>query len=1091
MAQSTGTCTPGRAEANLDVNNVKAVVFNTGTLFYGNNINGNGYIAPQSGTVVPMYAAAVWVGGEVNGELHVAAATYAQAPNVYNFWPGPMDSTTGLPVNPANCSAYDRIYSVYRSDIEAFEAGDPASEDLAEWPFELGAPVIDGDDDPNNYNLAGGDRPDIVGDQALFWVMNDVGGPHTSQGTPPLGIEVQVLAFSFSRSDAIGSTTFYRYRIINKGSNLIENTYVSVWADPDLGEYTDDYVGFDNDLRMAYVYNSDDEDTGGYGTAPPALGVDFFQGPIIRDEAGTPIDTLGATGFMYFSNEPGPLGDPDTGIEYYNFMTSRWGDGVPLTVGGRGRAGDPGNTGEITAFAYQGDPVTGEFWSERNIDGTGTANTPSDRRFLTSTGPFTMRPGDVQDIVFGIVFARGNSNLNSITALRAADALAQNAYDADFNLPPPPPPPPLCSEATSGSGQCFEAVELDGRVVLVWGYPPSSSNYLGRYDVQDPFLAGQPVEDGTYSFEGFNIYRYSTRDFEISERQLIATFDIVNGVTRVVDYVTDPITGEQMPILSADGSDSGIQYSLQLDNLTNYTDYYYGITAYAYNAESTPQVLQSSATLLTVRPANLVEGVTTQSATGDSLVVTATNLVGGGTVSATVADPTRITGDPYEVRFFRALDANGTATQTTVYSIVNTATGETRFDGQAYFLANGAAPPIGQNVQIVDGFSYSIQQPTPDFTAFQVVQNAAGTLSPPIGGAAAAPVITAPDNQFPIGEAAPPGPGQQSTNSRVWLFHTGGAYETYADFLSRTFRIGTPLDNRSTFGFFDYEMRFTGQSIGRLAFQGSGTDPITVPFELWNIGEGTPDDPSDDYRMIPYVFDNETTAFPDGDGIYNISGDHLVSPGAAGGFADPYTDWVYWMNPVDVTPGQSGYLAYAGAGTPDLSQVGEEAMARTVLVVLNTNPAQNATLLPEPGTIFRITSQKGIGPGSVFTIDTSNRQLTAATDASREEALEQIQIVPNPYMGSSSYETGNTSRVIRFTNLPPQATTIRIYTVAGTLVKTLQKEGNSRSFDWNLETENDLPVASGMYFVHVDVENVGERILKLGVVQRRTSITVF
>ena len=81
--------------------------------------------------------------------------------------------------------------------------------------------------------------------------------------------------------------------------------------------------------------------------------------------------------------------------------------------------------------------------------------------------------------------------------------------------------------------------------------------------------------------------------------------------------------------------------------------------------------------------------------------------------------------------------------------------------------------------------------------------------------------------------------------------------------------------------------------------------------------------------------------------------------------------------------------------------------------------------------------------------------------------------------------------MVRFTNLPEQAATIRIFTVAGTLVKTLRKEGTNRFLEWNLESENNLPIASGMYLIHVDIAGVGERTLKLGVVQRRTQITVY
>ena len=72
----------------------------------------------------------------------------------------------------------------------------------------------------------------------------------------------------------------------------------------------------------------------------------------------------------------------------------------------------------------------------------------------------------------------------------------------------------------------------------------------------------------------------------------------------------------------ARGTDSGIQYSFQIQNLTNYTDYFYGVSAYSYNEESTPKVIESSPTQIAVRPAGLVSGDQTQAEYGDSASVT-------------------------------------------------------------------------------------------------------------------------------------------------------------------------------------------------------------------------------------------------------------------------------------------------------------------------------------------------------------------------------------------------------------------------------------------------------------------------------------
>ncbi|MCK7524126.1 MAG: hypothetical protein MZV64_44100 [Ignavibacteriales bacterium] len=67
---------------------------------------------------------------------------------------------------------------------------------------------------------------------------------------------------------------------------------------------------------------------------------------------------------------------------------------------------------------------------------------------------------------------------------------------------------------------------------------------------------------------------------------------------------------------------------------------------------------------------------------------------------------------------------------------------------------------------------------------------------------------------------------------------------------------------------------------------------IPVPFELWNIGVKTPNDPSDDYRMVPWVVEN------DDDLTFNLGAlDHTASSAAN----DPYTDWIYWARPENTT----------------------------------------------------------------------------------------------------------------------------------------------------------------------------------------------
>ena len=93
----------------------------------------------------------------------------------------------------------------------------------------------------------------------------------------------------------------------------------------------------------------------------------------------------------------------------------------------RGDGYGPQDGAPVTTFAFSGDPVTVQPWSEGNpCDGQPIE--PDERRFAIHTGPFTLANGASQEIVF----AQGTSNLNSVTALRAADALAQATFDNGF-----------------------------------------------------------------------------------------------------------------------------------------------------------------------------------------------------------------------------------------------------------------------------------------------------------------------------------------------------------------------------------------------------------------------------------------------------------------------------------------------------------------------------------------------------------------------------------------------------------------------------------------------------------------------------------
>ncbi len=486
-AQEAGTCKTGAARSYLDANQVRAGIFNSGNLFWKGS--GNIYTVPKSGNANAIFASSIWIGGLVEGELRFAGTDYGP----FEYFPGPLNEDGGLP-NPLDCSEYDRIYEVTVRDLERLDETGEATADIQDWPWDQGAPVADGDGNPDNYDLAGGDRPEITGHQMLWWVMNDVGGPHGWSQSQPLGIEIQVSAFSVLSTDAaLDHATFYQYRITNKQSHVIDSVYFGFWKDADLGNASDDFVGSDTTLGMSFIYNGDDDDQGshGYGAAPPAIGFDFIQGPVasgdgvdndgdgLVDEEG---ERMGMTLFLYYNGDSTPQGNPFTAMEAYNYLRGIWRDGKPMTFGGTGYGGD-----QRTSFMFPGDPVTGSFWSEVNVDGAGSRNHPSDRRSLMSTGPFRLEPHETQEIVVAIVWARGDDYLDSVDELRSADRTVQDAWDSSRLQGTPVPPIPTVAPALLSPADRVDRQPTN--VTLYW----QRDRYASEYFVD---LAASPDFEG-------------------------------------------------------------------------------------------------------------------------------------------------------------------------------------------------------------------------------------------------------------------------------------------------------------------------------------------------------------------------------------------------------------------------------------------------------------------------------------------------------------------------------------------------------------------------------------------------------------------
>ncbi|MEM6325585.1 MAG: T9SS type A sorting domain-containing protein [Bacteroidota bacterium] len=471
------TCEPARATSALEQAGVRAQLFNNGALFWRDDASPRGYEVPRGAGIHSVFHASLWIAGRVNGQDRFAGSRYGP----YEYWPGPLDADGQTDAD--RCAAYDRIWRVTLEDIARYNTTGEATADLAEWPAEAGAPVVDGSGDPDDYDLAAGDRPAILGDETAWWIMNDRGDTHDWSELAAIGIEVRVTAFTisesyatrlgFSRADArsLHHATVYRYTLTYRGDEPLDNAYLGWFADTEIGYFNDDFVGSEPEQGMAYTYNADVEDGAAwrtnnptYGTQPPALGVRFLSGPAEK--------RLGCFMWNTFlsSNPSGTNPGPDA----YGYLQCLWRHGSPVTFGNNGFISGP-----ETDYMFPGRPP--EYWSELNIDGLGTPNTPGDRWLIQSHGPFALAPEQTVEITVALPWARSErGHLGSVRELIAhaspllAAAVSDLEPDPDLStitlgqLPVPLPAAPVPPEtpATDAVSASVQPNPTTGDTVL-------------------------------------------------------------------------------------------------------------------------------------------------------------------------------------------------------------------------------------------------------------------------------------------------------------------------------------------------------------------------------------------------------------------------------------------------------------------------------------------------------------------------------------------------------------------------------------------------------------------------------------------------
>ena len=996
----------------IDVNNINMFVTNTGSFAWDLSTQNAGFIYPKGTTNTAVYASGLWLGAKINGQINTTVAEYSE-----EYGPGPMVS----PGVWANAS--DPAFKVYKvipwtgnaSDTAHVTRtpADPTQDPLVHhsWSeYMAGAVPYGAPWKIWRLPTGAGDStdvpgPDVSGDQMLWAVYND-GDPnnHTNEagGTNPMDVEVQQTTFAFNRQGALGNTIFLKFKIINKGSDTLDQMFVSLWADPDLGGATDDLVGVDTSSSLGYVYNATNHDQL-YGARPPAVGYDFFLGPVDKHGTG---DTLAMTSFNKYINGT----DPAAASQTYNYMQGLEPDGSPVI--------DP-TTGLQTHFFHPGDPVTGVGWLDSN---------PSDRRMMLSSGPFTMVPGDTQIVVGAIIVGQGNDRLSSISGLRFYDTFAQDAFNRNFVLPSPPPAPVV-------------DVTTDADTVRLCWDRAALTNYT---------QAG-------YSFEGYNVYQGATISGPWTR---VATYDIPDQVRVIFDEVFDVTTGQLIPLFPvAFGSDVGLQFCTTLTqdairggSLKIGTPYYFAVTAYAYGPDQKPTVLETAQQPITVIPQRPALGTNFATAGPNTFTYTridTTKNPSTDVVDVRVVTPNVTANQCYKVTFSplpsptQVVVGADTITVTVGYNLINTTTGDTLLKNQINISGD-------ENYPVVQGIQVKV-------TGKYVPQLQSATY------------VNAPPNPRPI----------DPINAGLEGFGGGAGYG--ASFLGSTLDPASMPDSFTT-----VELRFNGTQKGYRYFRKETTTGAAptggrgytyagfydVPFQAWDTVHN---------RQIDVGWVERA--------VYSDDGTTLLPPAQQPAVFDST-----WLPGLDSGGGDREYLLIFDtpySNTPKaMYQVDGAVTAGTFPVeyamwVFRNDPAA----VFDPGDKFVFQFAVPATPNDVYSFCTS--QLQHGNVALEKQGLNRIRVVPNPYYAHSRYELSQFNRVIRFINMPETAT-VRIFNLAGVLVRTLHKtDPTSSVLDWDLQTENRLPVGSGIYIYHVDVPGAGSTFGRMVVFMEKERLNNF
>jgi hypothetical protein len=813
---------------------------------------------------------------------------------------------------------------------------------------------------------------------------------------------------------------------------------------------------------------------------------------------------LGLSSFVMYKNGDPTINDPSNANEArrYTLGLDRNGNAPdPCTFSyGTVRGGVACNTID-PRFWFSGDPVANTGW---------LATLEGDYRMMSNTGPFTLPKGEEKEIVVAYVFGQGSDAINSVAVAKQIDDGAQNIFDNNFIAPSSPPA--VIPEISSN----------ENFIDILW-------------NTKDQFTYKRKTATYDLKFKGYNIFAYktnSTSDLISGQenKKLIATYQVADFINNL--YQENGNTGgiEMLYPASSDRLDNAkyssdatgrIRLRITQDpftngNLVKAKPYYFAITSYAVNHDALVNKLVDTTALifgdyyLTSQSfVGAVENVPKifEVTFAENLYLPPTPpIVGTKTAGASdgqlqydVISKAELTGDKYKVTLFQD---SSTQKYSTFWKLENTTTGKILKDSAKSYIFGS---PVVNEV-VTEGFIVKLSDEVPDIDSLprsnsasswfgsnsvlhylstdinrtSRLANIGGNLHTLNGNIVKAPRLRRVEIRF--------GPTQKAYR------YLNGYVGTTTSQKQRFFRYAENVTTANSSG---DAVLLNGQWD---ATNGRAIGYVDVPFQVWV------DDPNHgESRQLAVGFIEKSTAFggnPDGKWdpgtAISISGEYIFifdAPYDPNGNQNIYKGGPYIGGTNPTYADLSGGTVSNGAfyTIPNDANISSEERAIGRSSFFNTLYAvglvrrDSLTFYSNGDEVILNVTTYPYTSADVFEFQTKESGMLTADE--EKSLFQKVNVFPNPMYGfniATGY-TGSPSDepFVTFSNLPDEVT-IKIFSLSGILIRTLDQSNktspSSPFLNWDLQNENGIRVASGLYLAIVSSPKYGDKVLKFSII---------